>query len=563
MARINLRLLRVLSVGFTLFAVGCGGTSSPGVPTITDITPSSIKAGSVAQDITLTGTNFAPTTTVSIAGIVHPITYQGAEALRLSLSASELSATGTAKIVLSNPAPSGGTATVDLPINASAVAFSSPSIDAYRPADSAPAFYINASSGNDKTDGRSPATAWKTLDRLHDQVLKPGDVVRLARGSVFAQQMLLFDNQSAGSAAAPVVIEAYGTGAPPTISDPRALWDKTKPFTAVGFGPGSHYITLLDLRIKDAGEVVGISLDDASDHIVLAGNEIDGASTGLSIGGEHQKILSNYIHDIGSKGGNSGIGAGLVGKDLEIGWNRFVNCFVKLLDGSTDGGAFEFYNLRSVERYEYVSDDIRIHHNLIDGCYDFMEAYGAVTRMLIAYNVYINSDVEAIEFHFDHTEPYDSQTHLLSYDVRIENNTFVPTQPANPGGWGIIGLLMSSDPKMLNSDPTKSKLILRNNIFVTNYKIWAQNVMGSQFVHDHNIFWFSGKGQIESSGNANKTALEQIIDPQFVDYANRNLSLKATSPAINVGAAASYALDVLQAAVPMGSAPDIGAYEYK
>ena len=139
------------------------------MPTITGVTPGSIKAGSVARDVTLAGTNFAPKTTVSIAGVVHPIIYQEADALCLSLSASEFAAKGTAKIVLSNPAPDGGTATVDLLTNANAVAFPIPDIDTYRPADSASAFYINASNGNNKDDGdgHSPATAWKTLDRLH------------------------------------------------------------------------------------------------------------------------------------------------------------------------------------------------------------------------------------------------------------------------------------------------------------------------------------------------------------------------------------------------------------
>ena len=563
----NLKLLLVLSLGFALFGVGCGGLPDPGVPTITGVTPGSIKAGSAGREITLTGTNFAPPTTATVAGVAHPVTFQSSDSLRLSLTTSELSAAGTARIVLSNPAPKGGTATVDQPILSSAAAFSPPSIDAYRSSPSAPVYYINGVSGNDSADGRSPATAWKTLTRLHGVILKPGEAVRLARGSVFAHQMILFDDASAGSAEAPVVIEAYGTGAPPTISDPRALWNVDLPFTAVSFGPKSHYITLLDLRIVDAGEVVGISLDNHSEHIVLAGNEVDGASTGLSIGGEHQKIIANYIHNIGAKGGNSGIGTGFVGKDIEFAWNRFVNCIVNLPDGSKDGGAFEFYNYRGAppdnEGYDYVSDDIRIHHTLIDGCYDFMESYGAVTRLLIAYNVYINSDVEAIEFHFDHTEPLDALTHLLTYDVRIENNTFVPTQPANPGGWGIIGLLADPNNAALNSDPTKSNLILRNNIFATNYKVWASNVMGSHFVHDHNVFWFSGNGKIESAGNGSLAASELIADPQFVDFANRDLRLKSTSPARDKAASASYAVDLVQTTVPTSGTADIGAYEFR
>ena len=434
-----------------------------------------------------------------------------------------------------------------------------PGVDAYRPPASAPGYYVDSVNGSDTADGRSPSTAWKTLGRIHNVVLVPGDVVRLARGSVWAYQHILLDNKSAGSATAPVVFEAYGTGEPPTISKPRALWDSSVPFAAVFFDSGSSYITVLDLRVEDC--TVAVSMPDDSNHITIAGNEILRCGDGVGISGEYQKLLSNYIHDIGTsvEGNGGGIGAGMSGgSHLELAWNHFKNCWLPDSAIGPDGGAFEYYgrtvNGTGTESY-YLSDDIQIHHNVIEGSYDFMESYGNVTNMVIAYNVYVNGLNEALEFHLDDSE-HSTWTHECTYDVRIENNTFAPMDQ-NPGGWGIVGMLFDSNHP---PDSSKSRIVTRNNIFVTNYKVIAQNVLGNNFVHDHNMYQLVGGGELGANWTLNAT--ESIADPKFVDYANLDLRLTAGSPAIDVGGASSYNVDVLGTAVPTGKAPDMGAYEW-
>jgi hypothetical protein len=573
----NFRLAIFLSVAVSLFSAGCGGTSSSTTnpaPTITSVTPGFIKAGSASQNLTLTGSNFLPTTTVTIAGVLHPVTYLGSSSLQLSLSAAELLAVGTVRIVLSNPAPGGGDATVDIPIFGSLAAFPSQSVDAYRPPASAPAYYINAVTGNDNSNGRSPVAAWKTLDRLHNQILKPGDVVRLARGSVWENQNLFFDNGSAGSAAAPVVIEAYGAGEPPTISKPRALWDKTQEMPGVVFGRDqnvaipSSYITLLDLRIQDVVATSAISMTAETHHLVIAGNEVLRSGMGIGVHGQHQKVISNYVHDgvMAVDTGNPDVdwganGVGVVGRDIEIAWNRFVNCSAPSKSFGQDGGAVEFFGNEPTTAdppgWAYVSDNIRIHHNFVDHADGFMESTGSVTNMLIAYNIYINSITEALEFHMD------DPVYVHTYDARIENNTFVSRMDTTPYGWGIIGLLVQNT----DSPPNLSAnhITFRNNIFVTNYAIVAfKNVLGANLIHDHNIYQFYGNGKLTGDTAGFKLgSTEFIVDPQFVDYANQDLRLKPASPAINAGVVASYATDVLQTTVPTGNAPDIGAYEYK
>ncbi len=71
-------------------------------------------------------------------------------------------------------------------------------------------FYVDTT-GNDLSDGLSPATAWHSLDRVNRQVLVPGDTVLLKGGKTFDGSLLL-GSAEAGSATSPVTIGSFGTG---------------------------------------------------------------------------------------------------------------------------------------------------------------------------------------------------------------------------------------------------------------------------------------------------------------------------------------------------------------
>ena len=430
-------------------------------------------------------------------------------------------------------------------------------LDALRPRSATIDYYVDANAGSDSADGTSPATAWQSLSKIHSVVLGPGNVVHLARGSVWKHQHLLLDNQSAGSPDAPVVFEAYGTGELPTITEPRALWDATKPFTAVYVTTGSSFITVLDIRVTETEDNPGFAMTAGTHDIVFAGNEVVHAGVGMSIDGSHQKVISNYIHDIGATGVGAGTCLGIVGSALEIGFNHLAHCSIQTSSG-LDGGAIEYYGRRvdenGLETYD-LSDHIEIHHNVIEDTYMLMEAYGNVTNMVIAYNLYMNANTEALEFHFDDSE-HSTWTHECTYDVRIENNTFAPRQEPNAGGWGIVGQLVDFNHL---PDPSKSLLTLRNNIFFTNYKVTSHNALGSSFVHDHNLFGLVGDASLGDNWAANTT--EKTTDPRFIDAAAGNYQLTSDSPAIAMGKNLGYLTDLSGASVPMDTPPDVGAYQ--
>ncbi|MBK8477186.1 MAG: SGNH/GDSL hydrolase family protein [Opitutaceae bacterium] len=448
--------------------------------------------------------------------------------------------------------------------------FIPPDLNQFRNPNPRRVFYLDARTGNDSLDGHSPQTAWRTLFKVHSAGLTAGDVVRLARGSVWRRESLFLDAGAQGTAAEPIVIEAYGTGEPPTIADPGAHWDATRDFAGVAFGQNgtatvpSRYIHLLDIRVQDTKET-GIVMADGTSNLVVAGCEIVRCGAGISVRGAHQRILGNSIHDgimaldTGNPDFDRGAGGiGFVGEDLELAWNRMVNCIARSKSFGTDGGSFEFFGQKVTAAdpggWKYVSNDIRIHHNYSENSDVFMECAGKVTNLLVAYNVHVNSPNRAVEFHLDDL-PY---AETGTYDVRFENNTFVP----GPGyDAGATFLFLGA--KYGTFMPGNS-VVIRNNILSTGgWLVYDPAAAGAGLVHDHNLIRFTGAGEF---GPANsrwvQAAHETVADPKFVDETVLDFRLAAGSPAIGAAVPASSPTDFVGTAVPSGGAPDLGAYEY-
>ena len=94
-------------------APGGGGSSanftvSNLAPTITSLSPASAKVGAAAQTLTLNGTNFVSTSTVTYKSVAHAATFVSSTQLKITLSASDQASGGTYPVVVSNPAPGGG-----------------------------------------------------------------------------------------------------------------------------------------------------------------------------------------------------------------------------------------------------------------------------------------------------------------------------------------------------------------------------------------------------------------------------------------------------------------------
>jgi len=83
------------------------------------------------------------------------------------------------------------------------------------------------------------------------------------------------------------------------------------------------------------------------------------------------------------------------------------------------------------------------------------------------------------------------------------------------------------------------------------------------YPHDHNLFYSPGDSAISDPVGYPPGPGDIIADPQFVDFNARDLHLQPSSPAVNMGTDLGYTSDYDGNPVPIGPAPDAGAYEYQ
>ena len=68
-------------------------------------------------------------------------------------------------------------------------------------------YYINSENGSDNNDGQSKNSAWKSISKINDITLKPGDQILLANGKVYSEPIVI-QNMN-GTAALPILISSY------------------------------------------------------------------------------------------------------------------------------------------------------------------------------------------------------------------------------------------------------------------------------------------------------------------------------------------------------------------
>jgi hypothetical protein len=97
---------------------------------------------------------------------------------------------------------------------------------------------------------------------------------------------------------------------------------------------------------------------------------------------------------------------------------------------------------------------------------------------------------------------------------------------------------------------------VRNNIlYLDKYSSVANK---SNFTHDHNLYYLGNGTTLGFTLGSH----EILADPQFVNLAGQDFHLRSSSPAIDAGVNLGYTLDFDKQSVPIGLAPEMGAYEY-
>lgn len=136
-------------------------------------------------------------------------------------------------------------------------------------------YFINSIAGDDRAMGTSQTQPWKSLARIRDVPLQPGDTILLAAGSVWKEPLTI---TRSGKANAPIEIAATGTGPRPRIE---------------AGGVSAHAVGVLNAEYVNVSglEVTNDGPAPAQRFGVLISAENRGVTRGI-------RISDMYIHDI-------------------------------------------------------------------------------------------------------------------------------------------------------------------------------------------------------------------------------------------------------------------------
>lgn len=408
-------------------------------------------------------------------------------------------------------------------------------------------YYVDSNSPDASDSG--PGTRelpWKSLAAVGRHGFKPGDAVHFARGSVYTGGFVVKD---AGTAAQPIVFTSYGNGAAPSFTNPRfsvlngnVIQVKGSHVVIDGFffHDGAQSATT---KTEDVLRVGDVYVFKGADHAVIKNCEFRNSPIGIHLNSQFSLVTRNHLHDCNRPlaGTNWGpIAIMISNANNEISYNRITNYISTGGNYGADGGALEI----DPRIYGDTVRNIKIHHNYSQGNQGFLEVAQAEGSIVLAYNI-----------------SNDYQQFVILYEGSkcvFENNTVLRVLPKN----SITDVVFTFK---------ESGNIIRNNIFAVNSgrkvfstngtEVWGRSNYEGQ-KHYNNVYFSVDESQPDPCGLALGPG-EKIADPRFVDFAKRNLHLRADSPAIDAGAEAGPAADFDGTQVPQGKAPDIGAYEFK
>src|SRR5215469_10743007 len=107
----------------SILLCSCGGGGSPPppppnpAPSISSVSPSAAAAGTASFALTINGSNFVSTSTLTWNGAQQNVTFVSSSQLTTTVSATALAAAGTIQLTVSNPSPGGGQASTTFTVS--------------------------------------------------------------------------------------------------------------------------------------------------------------------------------------------------------------------------------------------------------------------------------------------------------------------------------------------------------------------------------------------------------------------------------------------------------------
>ena len=391
-------------------------------------------------------------------------------------------------------------------------------------------WYINSLNGSDEQAGSIDAP-WRTLDAVSSRTFVPGDRIRFKRGTRYTGCVTV---RGDGTAADPITIGAYGTGAAPRFTNPDA---EVKTGNAMRIR-GSHHI-VEDLffhhtapappdvgSFEEVWAVGALHVGRGSDHVVIRNNEFAHVPKAIQSYSEHSLITGNHIHGANHTQQDGFLSApywGPIGIQLGIGnqevsYNTIEFMYVEGGQYGADGGAIEIDDGREHK------DNLFIHHNTTTHNMGFVEiSYWDDLEKRASSRVVIEDNVSR-----------DFQSFVLWWapttDSTIRNNTILRDDHV-AGPLNTVFVL----------DEPPGDIVFEQNIVVVDddhtSSIFSEGMNGAvdDIQRQDNCYW-NVDGEELDLGLPSLGPGELHTDPGFVDYDAGDYRLVESSPASGWGA---------------------------
>jgi hypothetical protein len=408
---------------------------------------------------------------------------------------------------------------------------------------SAKIYYVNQD-GNDHNNGTSVDSPWKSLKKLEEIIFQPGDSILFAKNSEF-QGGIVF--KSSGMAGQPIVLSSYGQGSKPSFTNPDynnlsgnviQVQGDYIVIDGLSFKNCANSASSVDTEILLVGAVYART---GADHLTVKNCEFVDCPIGIYINSQHCLITNNYLHDCNrflSEPDWGPIGIVIGNAYNEVSYNTCSN-YVKVGGNyGADGGFLEFDD-RFFGNHVH---DVQIHHNRSFSNMGFLEIESQVNgdNLDVFYN--LSNDYQEFIFYWG------------GNNSKVENNTIIRTKPSLNGAVNTVFTMRNGN------------FALRNNIFLVangiQVLVTAPYDVGNydNVVHENNLYYCTDGSTTDPCGKPLGPG-EMIAEPRFVNLDTDDYHLDPNSPAVDSGKTLGYTIDLDNNPVPVGNAPDIGAYE--
>ena len=427
-------------------------------------------------------------------------------------------------------------------------------------------YYVDSEKGDDENSGIDPNRALKSITRLQDFRLQPGDTVFFKRGSSFDGLYRVLDSGEPGRN---IVFTSYGDSSIPA----PAFTNQT--FEQDNFGncfriSGDHILIegLLfqhtpafkegnyDADGFDTWEMGAVHIDKTAAYCTVRRNEFFDCVAAIRSNGTHIRISENYIHDCNrvlKKWSWGPIGIWLGNDFQEVCYNRIFNYRAENPNiewpngtgGGADGGAFEIDDARNDK------SNIAIHHNYTRDCQGFLEVTWSDVKALPEYR----------DFNIHHNISDDYQQFIALWrgaHCRIDNNTII-RRKVNANDWGVFNITQPHSGNLIRNNI----IVVEKNIVVFNTGLKHSSEPGSLICHN---LYYAASGEL-IMGKEGPGVNPVFGDPALTNYSNpanaEDYEVTEEGKGIDRGMSLGYMTDFRGNDIPFGNAPDIGAFEFQ